>query len=122
MKKFTRRDILKATVPSSLAMLAMPTIIPSTAFGANDRMRVAVIGINGRGKDHIKGFMSLDNVEVATICDVDNVVLKAGAKAFEEKYNKKVNIEEGGAAERTEERAIDASESKTDNDWFFKFR
>ena len=94
MKKFTRRDILKATVPSSLAMMAMPTmptIIPSTAFGANDRMRVAVIGINGRGKDHIKGFMSLDNVEVATICDVDNVVLKAGAKAFEEKYNKKVN-------------------------------
>ncbi len=91
MKKFTRRDILKATVPSSLAMMAIPTIIPSTAFGANDRMRVAVIGINGRGKDHIKGFMAQDNVEVATLCDVDNVVLKAGAKTFEEKYNKKGN-------------------------------
>ena len=38
--------------------------------------------------------MAQDNVEVATLCDVDNVVLKAGAKAFEEKYSKKVNIEE----------------------------
>jgi predicted dehydrogenase len=116
MKKFTRRDILKATVPSSLAMLAMPTIIPSTAFGANDRMRVAVIGINGRGKDHIKGFMSLDNVEVATICDVDNVVLKAGAKAFEEKYNKKVNIEED-LRKVYEDKSIDAVSIATPNHW-----
>ena len=29
----------------------------------------------------------------------------------------KVNIEEGGVAERTEERTLDASESKTDSDW-----
>jgi len=119
MKKFTRRDILKATVPSSLAMMAMPTmptIIPSTAFGANDRMRVAVIGINGRGKDHIKGFMSLDNVEVATLCDVDNVVLKAGAKAFEEKYNNKVNIE-ADLRKVYEDKSIDAVSIATPNHW-----
>lgn len=116
MKKFTRRDILKATVPSSLAMMAIPTIIPSTAFGANDRMRVAVIGINGRGKDHIKGFMAQDNVEVATLCDVDNVVLKAGAKTFEEKYNKKVNIEED-LRKIYEDKSIDAVSIATPNHW-----
>lgn len=116
MKKFTRRDILKATVPSSLAMMAIPTIIPSTAFGANDRMRVAVIGINGRGKDHIKGFMAQDNVEVATLCDVDNVVLKAGAKTFEEKYNKKVNIEED-LRKVYEDKSIDAVSIATPNHW-----
>jgi hypothetical protein len=32
-------------------------------------------------------------------------------------FLEKVNIEEGGVAERTEERTIDASESKTDSDW-----
>lgn len=116
MKKFTRRDILKATVPSSLAMMAIPTIIPSTAFGANDRMRVAVIGINGRGKDHIKGFMAQDNVEVATLCDVDNVVLKAGAKAFEEKYSKKVSIEED-LRKVYEDKSIDAVSIATPNHW-----
>lgn len=116
MKKFTRRDILKATVPGSLAMMALPTIIPSTAFGANDRMRVAVIGINGRGKDHIKGFMSQDNVEVATLCDVDNVVLQTGAKAFEEKYSKKVQTE-GDLRKVYEDKSIDAVSIATPNHW-----
>lgn len=116
MKKFTRRDMLKATVPSSLAMMAIPTIIPSTAFGANDRLRVAVIGINGRGKDHISGFMKQDNIEVATLCDVDNVVLKAGAKAFEEKYSKKVSTE-ADLRKVYEDKSIDAVSIATPNHW-----
>ena len=116
MKTFTRRDILKATVPSSLAMMAIPTIIPSTAFGANDRMRVAVIGINGRGKDHISGFMKQDNVEVATLCDVDNVVLQSGAKAFEEKYSKKVQTEQD-LRKVYEDKTIDAVSIATPNHW-----
>ena len=116
MKKFTRRDILKATVPSSLAMMAIPTIIPSTAFGANDRLRVAVIGINGRGKDHIQGFMKQDNVEVATLCDVDNVVLQAGAKDFETKYNKKVNTEQD-LRRVYDDKSIDAVSIATPNHW-----
>lgn len=116
MKTFTRRDILKATVPSSLALMGMPTIIPSTAFGANDRMRVAVIGINGRGKDHIQGFMKQDNIEVATLCDVDNVVLQAGAKAFEAKYSKKVNTE-GDLRKVYDDKTIDAVSIATPNHW-----
>jgi predicted dehydrogenase len=116
MKKFTRRDILKATIPSSLALMAIPTIIPSTAFGANDRLRVAVIGINGRGKDHISGFMKQDNVEVATICDVDNVVLQAGAKAFEEKYGKKVATEQD-LRRVYDDKSIDAVSIATPNHW-----
>ncbi|AFK02304.1 oxidoreductase domain protein [Emticicia oligotrophica DSM 17448] len=116
MKKFTRREMLKATVPSSLAVMAIPTIIPATAFGANDRLRVAVIGINGRGKDHISGFMNQNNVEVATLCDVDNVVLKDGAKAFEQKYGKKVNTEED-LRRVYEDKSIDAVSIATPNHW-----
>lgn len=90
MKKFTRRDVLKTTLPGSVAVMALPTIIPSTAFGANDRLRVAVIGVNGRGKDHIRGFMSQPDVEVAALCDVDNVVSQKAASEFQTKYNKSV--------------------------------
>ena len=90
MKRFTRREMLKTSIPATLGTFAIPTFIPNTVFGANDRLRVAVIGVNGRGKDHIKGFMNLANVEVATLCDVDNVVSAAGAADFEKKYSKKV--------------------------------
>ncbi len=40
-------------------------------WGANDRVRVAVIGIHGMGQNHIKEYLALPDVEVAAICDVD---------------------------------------------------
>ena len=86
---FSRRSFIK-TAAVGTASLSLPTIIPASAFGANDRVRVAVIGINGRGKDHISGFSKLENVEVAALCDVDNVVLQERAADFEKKNNKKV--------------------------------
>lgn len=39
--------------------------------GANDRVRVAVIGIHGMGQSHIQAYGKLPNVEVAALCDVD---------------------------------------------------
>ena len=39
--------------------------------GANDRIRVAVIGIHGMGQAHIAAYSQIPNVEVAALCDVD---------------------------------------------------
>ena len=39
--------------------------------GANDRVRVAVIGVHGMGQNHIKEYSALPNVEVVALCDVD---------------------------------------------------
>jgi predicted dehydrogenase len=47
----------------------------SRVLGANDRLRIAVIGLRGRGKDHLKTFAKIPNVEVAAICDVDESVI-----------------------------------------------
>lgn len=116
MKKFTRRDMLKTAVPGSLAVMSIPTLIPSTAFGANDRLRVAVIGVNGRGKDHIAGLMKQDNVEVATLCDVDKVVLGERASEFEKKYAKKVHTEQD-LRKVYEDKSIDAVSIATPNHW-----
>ncbi len=58
----SRRDALKAGVVGSRATIGLPTFIPASAFGANDRIRVAVIGINGRGKDHIQGIQKQKDV------------------------------------------------------------
>ena len=116
MKKFTRRDLLKTALPASIAAYAIPTFIPSTVFGANDRLRVAVIGVNGRGKDHINGFMNLDNVQVTTICDVDSVVLGSRASEFEKKYNKTVK-QEKDLRKVYEDKDIDAVSIATPNHW-----
>jgi predicted dehydrogenase len=39
--------------------------------GANDRVNVAVIGIRGMGKSHIRAYQNLDNVSVVALCDID---------------------------------------------------
>ena len=72
--KLTRRTFIKNTTGAAIA-LGIPTIIPSTAFGANDKVQVAVLGVNGRGQDHIKGFQKQDHAQVVTLCDPDKVIL-----------------------------------------------
>ncbi|WP_234733816.1 Gfo/Idh/MocA family oxidoreductase [Tellurirhabdus bombi] len=86
----SRRNFLKTAATGSLAVLGLPTIIPAHAFGANDRVRVAVLGVNGRGQNHIDGYSRLPNVEVVTLCDADKVVLAQRAAEFEKKHGKKV--------------------------------
>ncbi|HNR06365.1 MAG TPA: Gfo/Idh/MocA family oxidoreductase [Saprospiraceae bacterium] len=115
MKKIKRREVLKSVLPGALA-LTMPTIIPARAFGANERVRVAVIGFNSRGKDHISNFMKLANVEVAGLCDVDKKVLQSTAADFEKKYGKKPKIAQDM---RTlfDDKDIDAVSIATPNHW-----
>ncbi|HEY0110577.1 MAG TPA: Gfo/Idh/MocA family oxidoreductase [Fibrella sp.] len=112
---YSRRKFIQ-TAAAGTAVLGLPTIIPSSAFGANDRLRVAVIGINGRGKDHIAGFSKLDNVEVATLCDVDDVVLQKTAGEFETKSNKKVKREQD-LRKVYDDKDIDAVSIATPNHW-----
>ncbi|MBL8212983.1 MAG: gfo/Idh/MocA family oxidoreductase, partial [Bryobacterales bacterium] len=63
------------------------------ALSANDRVRIAVLGVNGRGKDHIKGIMSQPNAEVVMLCDPDLKVAESRAASFEKTYGKKPAIE-----------------------------
>src|SRR5690242_20474740 len=77
--KVTRRDFLKttATAAASAPGLRGLTFVPQRerVFGANDRVRIAIVGLHGRGKDHIDAFSRVRNVEIAALCDVDENVL-----------------------------------------------
>jgi predicted dehydrogenase len=90
----TRRSFIKKTAVVGSAALVVPTIIPSTAFGANDRINAAVLGVNGRGQSHISGLMKQKDVAVTILCDPDMNVLKERQKEFKGKYNKDVLLEQ----------------------------
>jgi len=87
----SRRSFIKKSAAATASM-AIPAFVPAQVFGANDRINVAVLGVNGRGKSHISGMMNLPNVEVTYLVDPDLNVASARAKEFEETYGKKVNI------------------------------
>ena len=58
----SRRTFIKKTATVGSAVMVAPTIIPARAFGANDRINAAVLGLNGRGKSHVESLMAQDNV------------------------------------------------------------
>src|ERR1700741_3590361 len=72
----SRRDFLKVT-GAGVAGTALSINASSYAniMGANDRVRVGICGVRGRGTDHIHGFPRVPNTEIAALCDVDENVL-----------------------------------------------
>lgn len=69
MSALDRRRFLQTTAASVAALSAV------TAAGAadkpNEKIRLAVLGVNGRGRDLLRGFSSFDDVEIVAICDPD---------------------------------------------------
>ena len=74
-EKASRRDFLKVT-GAGVAGTALSVTASGYAriLGANDRVRVAICGVRGRGNDHIHGFSRVPNTEIAALCDVDESV------------------------------------------------
>ncbi len=65
-KTITRRSLLAG----STAIAGFPAIIPASAFGANDRIVMASIGVGGMGGGHLRELLGEPRVRLAAICDV----------------------------------------------------
>ncbi|MDZ7604560.1 MAG: Gfo/Idh/MocA family oxidoreductase [Cyclobacteriaceae bacterium] len=114
-RKIGRRKFMKNSAGAA-ALISLPTFIPSHVFGANDRVRVAVLGVNGRGGNHIEGYMNLKDVEVVCLCDPDENVSREKAAEFEKTYNKKVATERD-LRKVYDDKRIDAVSIATPNHW-----
>jgi len=80
MSDMHRREFIKKTSVGLGVLATARGLSPLTRVrhSANEKVRVAVIGVNGRGVVHARNFATLENSEVAYICDVDtNVIQKA---------------------------------------------
>ncbi len=70
---------------SSAAFLSLP-IIGSRAWGANNRVRVGIIGLGNRGAALMHQFNALPGVEIAALCDPDPGRLNKGIRSLESYY------------------------------------
>ena len=96
MSEITRRKFIKDTAGVSAgAAVGIGALARSTASwaGANDRIRVAQIGIRGQGRSHFKGYSKMENVEVAVLCDVDENLFEERLKHFDEEGLKRPAVE-----------------------------
>ncbi|MCY4587971.1 MAG: Gfo/Idh/MocA family oxidoreductase [Bryobacterales bacterium] len=85
MKTIERRTFLT----SSAALGAASLLGTSQSWaGASDRLRVAVIGMGGRGGSVMKTVAELDGIEVATVCDPDENRMRERAGELEARTGK----------------------------------
>jgi predicted dehydrogenase len=76
--KFTRRQFIGS---GTAAVIVAGMKAQGKVFGANNRIRVCTVGLNGRGGAHLKGILALKgDAEFTALCDVDAHVLARSAK------------------------------------------
>lgn len=114
MKTINRRSFIKNSFATTAA-LSFSARSWSQVAGANEDIRVAVVGFNGQGKSHIDGFKKMKGVRVTGLCDVDKNVLEGQAKKFREE-NKPLDTYTD-VRKLLENKNIDAISTATPNHW-----
>jgi len=84
--------------------------------GANDRVRVAIIGVGSRGSGHIKEILPLANVEVAALVDPDGRRTEEAAGVVSKATGKRPKLE-SDMRRVFDDKDIDAVTIATTNHW-----
>lgn len=118
MSHTSRRNFLKTS--TAAALTGVPLISGTRAapkiIGANDTLRIAVAGLNGRGGSHIGGFGGQKNVEIAYLVDPDEKVLAKAVENLRKKGNKNVKGVKD-IREALDDKDVDAVSIATPNHW-----
>ena len=120
MSKTNRRTFVKASAVATggAATIGFPTLVLGQR-GANERIRVAMVGLGGRMRSHIGSLAALaqsDNVEIAAICDCDQSKLDSAAKTYPELAGLKLKMYTD-QHRLFEDKSIDAVSFATQDHW-----
>src|SRR6516162_7927040 len=126
MSFMNRRDFLQDSAALAAALAGAGTLASAAdkavaaaaakKGNANDQLNVAVVGVNGRGRDHVNGFAGKNNCIVATICDADEGVIGKAMTAAE-KAQGSVPKFEPDIRKVLEDKSIDIVSIATPNHW-----
>ena len=95
LTEINRRDFIKttSTIGVGLSLASFPSIL----FGEDNRkVKMALIGVGLRGRNHLNLLLRRDDVEVVAICDIDPASL-AKSQEMISKSGKKAAIEFKGS-------------------------
>jgi predicted dehydrogenase len=119
MNSLTRRSFItqSALAAGSLALIS-GTRSSAKVIGANNRLRIAVAGLNGRGKSHIAGWLEQPNVEIAYLIDPDQTVLDRALQSLQGKISGKYTCKGlSDVRKALEDPTLDAISIATPNHW-----
>ena len=86
------------------------------ALGANDKVSLAMVGLGGRGRDHIGFYATLPSANITAICDVNQAAQERGVALVEKLTGKKPKVY-SDMRQVFDDRTIDAVSIATPNHW-----
>lgn len=120
MSGINRRSFLttSSAAVAGGSLLLTGTRASGKVLGANERLRIAVAGLNGRGRSHIDGWLGQQNVEIAYLIDPDKNVLSRAMKNVEARTEGKYTTKGvTDVREALEDKNVDAISVATPNHW-----
>src|SRR6266849_3828478 len=66
----SRRKFMREILGGSVALAASRVLSPSRVLGANDRVRLGLIGAGGRGREIFRTALKLPNPEAVAVADI----------------------------------------------------
>ena len=87
----TRRSFNKIATTSTAAfgLAALQTqTSQAKIIGANDRIRVAFVGVANRGRQVADAFLKCDNMDMVGLCDIDSQTLELAQKRYADRAPK----------------------------------
>jgi predicted dehydrogenase len=114
----SRRNFLHTTAVATGGALLTAPRVASAAGSANGKLRVAVVGVEGRGSDHIRALHELagENVDLVALCDVHEKFLDDASKLYTELSGRQAK-RYGDMREVFDDKNIDAVSFATPNHW-----
>jgi predicted dehydrogenase len=91
MSALNRRRFLRTSAASVAALSAVSAA--GAADKPNEKIRLAVLGVHGRGQGLLHGFSSFEGVEIAAVCDPDENVIAGALKKINERQKRQPKIE-----------------------------
>ncbi len=113
-----RRQFLKGAAGAAGAALVLAGAKGDHVVGANDRLRIAVCGVNGQGNSHMNAYADMDDVDVVYVVDPDRNVLENRVNQLQERVGGAYTVQAETDVRRVlEDDSIDAIDVSTPNHW-----
>jgi predicted dehydrogenase len=103
----TRRTLIAGAASAATA---------SRILGANERVNLTVIGLGGRGRDHVNFYAELPAANITGICDVNQAARERGV-ALVEKLTGRKPKEYADMRQVFDDKSVDAVSIVTPNHW-----
>jgi len=121
MSLSTRRRFLEDAMfaaAATAAASAVPVLAqdPKQSSSPNERLKVAVVGVNGRGGEHISEWLKRKDVVISHLCDVDSVVGNRRADEIAKKQDVKPIVVDD-IRKLLEDQSINLVSIATPNHW-----